>query len=370
VILTVLFTFFLTVLFTMYILEHAKSFDLVDIPNQRSSHDTPKPRGAGIGMFLSFVLTSILFYHDFFLENCTFYISLFIVFTAGLLDDVKDVSPKLKFIFIIAAVVLLFFTTDLKITSLGVWFGKDLTLPFAISLFFTIFVVVGYTNALNLIDGLDGLAGGISLIIFLTFLYLGYIYHDDFIIYVSLIMSVSIFAFLFFNWYPAKIFMGDSGSLLLGYTISVVAIKLIQHIHTIPILFLAALPILDTIMVMVRRIQRGMSPFKADKSHIHHKVLKWKTKVDYSVMLLLLIQVSFSLLGILIAMQSNFINLLIYLIVLKIVFYVFDDRKIPRKNKLFSVHTKLIDLLLEQKYRYILLLGLLVGVCFISLLLT
>ena len=162
-----LFTFLVTVFFILIIIEYAKNFELVDIPNQRSSHTTPKPRGAGIAMFLSFFLTFVLFDYDFFIKNCTFFLSMFIVFTAGFLDDIKDVPPKLKFLFIIVAVILLFFTTDMKIGSLGVWFGKDLILPTVFSLFFTIFAIVGYTNALNLIDGLDGLAGGISLIIFL-----------------------------------------------------------------------------------------------------------------------------------------------------------------------------------------------------------
>jgi len=364
-----LFTFLVTVFFILIIIEYAKNLELIDVPNQRSSHTMPKPRGAGIAMFLSFFFTFVLFDYDFFIKNCTFFLSVFIVFSAGLLDDVKDVPPKLKFLFIIAAVILLFFTTDIKIGSLGVWFGEDLVIPAVFSLFFTIFAVAGYTNALNLIDGLDGLAGGISLIIFLAFLYLGIVYQDIFVVNISIIMSVAIFAFLLFNWYPAKVFMGDSGSLVLGFTISVVAIKLIQHINTVPILFLAALPILDTIMVMVRRMQRHMSPFKADKSHIHHKVLKWKTKVDYSVMLLLLIQVSFSLLGILISTHSNFLNLLIYLIVLKIFFYVFDDRKVPRKKILLSTHLKITNFLEKLKYKYILLGSFIVGLVFYKVLL-
>ncbi len=348
-ILNYLMIFLLTVLLILIIIKNAKKFKLIDMPNERSVHNTPKPRGAGIAIFLSFIISTMIFQYDFFIKNLIFFIAIIMVFIVGIFDDIKGTSPKTKFIVIILATTLLFFMTDLKILSLGEWFGYKIDLPIYIALPFTIFAVSGYTNALNLIDGLDGLAATISIVIFLSFLYLGLKFNDTFIINISLSISIALLAFLLFNWYPSKIFMGDSGSLVLGFLISIVAIRVINYINVASILFLAALPIVDTILVMVRRIQRGISPFTADKNHLHHKMLRFKIKIDYTVLLLILIQITFSLLGILLENQKNIINLTVYLIILYIFFHLFDDRKIPRKNQKVRFHTKVTNILLATK---------------------
>ena len=303
--LSLLFAFFTTIIFIFLIIKFANKLSLIDIPNKRSMHKTIKPRGAGIAFYLSFLLTTLFFNQEFLEQNLFFFIATFLIFLIGIIDDIKGSSPKIKFIFIIIAITLLFFTTNLKITSLQKWFGIDISLAFPISLIFTIFAVTGYTNALNLLDGLDGLAGSIALIILLSFLYLGIRYHDNFIIYISTIFIINIIAFLIFNWYPSKIFMGDSGSLILGFIISILAIKLSSYISIASILFLAALPILDTILVMSRRIKNKKSPFIADKTHVHHILLKKHTKVDVTVMILILIQANFSMLGILLSHTKN-----------------------------------------------------------------
>ncbi|KAB7881993.1 hypothetical protein GA417_13805, partial [Poseidonibacter ostreae] len=140
---------------------------------------------------------------------------------------------------------------------------------------FTMFALAGFTNALNLIDGLDGLAGSVSIIILSTFLYIGYINQDQLIIILTSTTITALCAFMLFNWNPASIFMGDSGSLFLGFIISLVAVISIQYIHPITILYLAAIPILDTIVVSIRRIRKGLYPFSPDKTHIHHILLNF-----------------------------------------------------------------------------------------------
>jgi UDP-GlcNAc:undecaprenyl-phosphate GlcNAc-1-phosphate transferase len=349
----------------VFLVRNSKTLSLVDIPNSRSVHVDPTSKAGGIGIFLSFTVSISLFYSDFFLSHIALFLSLLSIFLVGLYDDIKDAKPRLKFVIIILCITFLFFLEDIQIKSLGSWFGYSIDMPIAISLAFTIFAVTGYTNAMNLMDGLDGLAGGISLVIFLSFLYLGFKYHDDFVILVSAFMSFAILGFLLFNWHPSKIFMGDSGSLVLGFTISIVAIKLIEYINVVSVLFLASLPILDTIMVMVRRLQRGISPFLADRSHIHHKLVRWKTKVDYTVMLIILIQISFSLLGILLVEHSNVVNMLIYIIILYIFFHIFDDRRTPRKQSgtMFE-NIKLVTTLISSRYSYILIFLLLVALLF------
>ncbi len=251
-------------------------------------------------------------------------------------DDVKDSSPRLKLIIIAFATLSVFFLDDLKIMTLGHWFGVEIQLPYLIALFVTLFSVAGFTNALNLIDGLDGLAGSISLIILASLYYIGVLYNDEFLMVISFLVMCTLLGFLLFNWYPATIFMGDSGSLVLGFIISVLSIKAVEYVSDTTIFFIAAVPIIDTIIVMTRRIQRGLSPFSPDKSHFHHKILMLKGSVDASVHILVSLQIILSVIGLLLRDKSDIINLLLFSIILFVFFQALDDRKKHRDLLLIS----------------------------------
>jgi len=319
----ILYVFLASIVFIFLVKKFARSLKLLDIPNDRSSHAVPKPRGAGIGIFLAVVTAFFIFRQDFFIENIYFFIALSIVFLIGVWDDIMGVSPKVKFLFIILAIVLLFVKNNLGIFSLGNWFGVELKLPYFIAMIFTIFAVVGFTNALNLIDGLDGLAGGVSFVIFSTFFYFGIIYKDLFILNISLFMITAIVAFLFFNWHPAKIFLGDSGSLVLGFVISILSIELIKYVSITTVLFLGAIPLFDTILVMTRRIQNKKSPFYPDKTHIHHRFYKMVPKVDLVVMFIIMLQLAFVLMAMILQHEKNSVNLLLFTLFLMLVFRKF-----------------------------------------------
>jgi UDP-GlcNAc:undecaprenyl-phosphate GlcNAc-1-phosphate transferase len=155
------------------------------------------------------------------------------------------------------------------IDDIGVFFGLPISFGW-FALPFTVFAVVGFTNALNLIDGLDGLAATVSMMILGSFFIVGYVNEDLFMMVMSGAFISALLGFLVFNWHPASIFMGDSGSLTLGFVISVLAIKSLAYISTVSVLFIAAIPILDTLVVMVRRKMNGRSMFSADRCHIHH----------------------------------------------------------------------------------------------------
>jgi UDP-GlcNAc:undecaprenyl-phosphate GlcNAc-1-phosphate transferase len=149
---------------------------------------------------------------------------------------------------------------------------------------------MGFTNALNLIDGLDGLAGSLSIVILSAFFYIGSLHDDLFMMVFSGAFIAGLFAFLIYNWNPASIFMGDSGSLTLGFLISVLAIKSLAYIPAVAVLFIAAVPLLDTFVVMIRRKRNGRSMFSADKCHMHHLLLEFfgnstKTTVRFLVVL-------------------------------------------------------------------------------------
>ncbi len=299
-----IFIFILSILFIWFLIRNAYKLGLVDIPNERSSHKKITPRGAGIGFGLAFFIGNATFgFHDF-LQYWYVYLSMFLVFLIGIVDDRKNISPKAKFYVIFLAATLLYYY-GIYIENVGLFFGYEVNLWY-LALPFTMFAIAGFTNALNLIDGIDGLAGSISIVILSSFLLIGIQYENDLMINITSTMIFAIFAFLFFNFPPAKVFMGDSGSLLLGFTVSLVAVLSIQHIHPIAILYLGAVPILDTLIVMVRRLRRGLSPFNPDKTHLHHILLHFfNESVGKTLLFLVLLQVMFTMIGLLLESYST-----------------------------------------------------------------
>ena len=324
-----LITFFLLKVF----IKNAEKFNLIDIPNTRSAHKTPIARGAGIVFGFVFLIVSFLL-NNFSVESATYnyvLISLVIVFLTGLYDDLQDISSKAKFFFIILATIFAFFD-GISINSLGNYFGYELHLGY-LALPFTIFAVVGFTNALNLTDGLDGLAGSISVIMLSGLLYIGLQQGDCTLIYLPIFLISLLLSFLWFNWHPAKVFMGDSGSLFLGFVIALLSIYALKYINPSSILFLAAIPILDTLMVMKRRRQRGQSLFIADKNHLHHILLGFKKDKQFTVYTLIKLQVLFTLIFVQVYDKSGFINLVLFALLFLIFFNLFDPRMAYRKKE-------------------------------------
>lgn len=291
-----LLIFIVSLILINIVKNNASQFGLVDIPNDRSTHKNHTVSGAGIGFYLAVALVLPFFHFDLILSYVWSFLAILLVFVVGVLDDHHDTTPKTKFVVIILGTLFLFFD-GIVIDNLGVFFGLELSLGL-LALPFTIFAVVGFTNALNLIDGLDGLSSTISIVILSTFLFIGYVHEDSFLMLVSAAFIVSLLAFLFYNWYPASIFMGDSGSLTLGFVISVLAIKSLVYIPTVSILFIAAVPILDTVIVMIRRKTNGRSMFSADRCHIHHILRHFFAEDTRKTVLFLgILQVVFSLTG-------------------------------------------------------------------------
>jgi UDP-GlcNAc:undecaprenyl-phosphate GlcNAc-1-phosphate transferase len=141
----------------------------------------------------------------------------------------------------------------------------------------TIFCVSGVINAINMIDGLDGLAGSVSLVAFIAFGMLSGLLGRNDLVLVAIAFSGAIAAFLYFNWHPAKLFMGDAGSMNIGFVLAYLSIETTQHSHSVsPVvaLLILALPVSDTLVVMARRMFAGKNPFHADRTHIHHLLLE------------------------------------------------------------------------------------------------
>lgn len=330
--------FVVTFILIKLIIRYAPAVGLVDIPNYRSTHKLITPRGAGIGIVFGIIFSDILFLNTIVFNYLVTFLAIFLVFIVGVLDDHRDAAPKVKFYVIFVAVLLLAYD-NLTIKTLGNFFGFDVSLGW-FALPFTMFAVAGFTNALNLSDGLDGLAGVLSIIILSTLCMIGYEYDDLFIVSTSLSFITAIMAFLWFNWNPAKIFMGDSGSLTLGFVISVLSIKALDYINPISVLFIAAIPILDTLIVMTRRKLYGLSMFAPDKLHIHHVLLRFfNGNVPKTVTLIALVQLGFSIIGIAFSEVVQQRYLFILFVVNVIAFYILLSGMIERQNK-FSFYRK------------------------------
>lgn len=330
--LTFFLTLFLAALTLHFVMvNYSVKLGLIDVPNERSMHKIKIPRGAGVAMFLSVIVVHGLFNYDYLITHALIYGAISLIFIIGVLDDFYDVSPRLKFIFIFFATGLVYFN-GVHIDTLGNYFGYEVIIPLALIFPFTFFAIAGFTNALNLIDGLDGLAGSIALIMLLTFLAIGITYNDSLMITLSSSFVTVLIAFLIFNWHPAKIFMGDSGSLTLGFVIALLSILSMKYITPSSVLFIIAIPLLDTFVVMTRRIQRGNSPFKADKNHIHHFLYGIKGDIRFTVFLLISIQVIFSIIGFQLRDAGDFLSISLFGLLFFVFLNLFDQRLKRRKR--------------------------------------
>lgn len=249
---------------------------------ERHSHKGEIPIFGGIAIF-SGLLFSLLFWAK--LEDLQFVlVSLIIIFFIGILDDLLSLSPTRKLIGLFSSVFVFMFLGDLQILSFHNLFGIQ-ALPQWISIFFTIFVTVIITNSYNLIDGIDGLAGGLGSIASLVFGIIFLVNCDFQYAILSFTLLGSLLAFLKYNFNPASIFMGDTGSLVIGLILSILSIRLINEGVNIPndqlylnkgpfiSIVLLSIPLFDTFRVFFIRVFSGYHPLRPDRNHIHHALL-------------------------------------------------------------------------------------------------
>ena len=271
---------FISMLLIPPLIRFAPRIGLVDIPDERKVHINAIPRVGGIAMVIAAIIPMLLWLPKN-TEYLTFLASVLIIFFFGVWDDRSDLNYKIKFFGQILAVILVVVVGNVQIRYIPFLGLEPINEWLSIPL--TIFTLLGITNAMNLVDGLDGLAGGTTLIGFGAIGLLSYISTETggtanpYIALVSISIMGSTLGFLRFNTHPARIFMGDTGSQFLGFCIGVLAISITQQTDLpynsgIPLILLCW-PIFDTLMVMTIRISQGKSPFVADKNHIHHRLL-------------------------------------------------------------------------------------------------
>lgn len=247
----------------------------VDRPNYRKVHARIMPRLGGLAIYLSFVLTYLIYRPDGDFDKALL-IGATIIIITGILDDMLEITAKAKLLGQLAAALVIVIYGEIQIEFINLPFNNGVLEfgYFAIPL--TIIWIVGITNAVNLIDGLDGLAAGVSTIALVTLSAMAILMGNPFVATVTAILAASTLGFLVFNFYPARIFMGDTGALFLGFMISVFALLGFKGVTMfaliIPVIMLGV-PVSDTFFAIVRRLREKQPLSAADKSHLHHCLL-------------------------------------------------------------------------------------------------
>lgn len=274
----------------------AQRLGLLDQPNSRKMHTRPRPLVGGIGMVIAVAFTSMMLIPVNGLRG--YFLGLAILLFVGFLDDFREIGHRQKFVAQILATAMMIYFSKVVLGSFGDLLGVgEIRVPggmYAVWIV-TVFCVVGVVNAVNLIDGLDGLAGGISFIAFIFFAIHASISGDHALMLLNLALAGALLGFLRFNWHPSVLFMGDAGSLCLGFSLAFMSLALTQGEArtTSPVapLLILAVPITDTIIVMFKRLLRGQSPFAADKYHLHHIFLRYGMSRSGAVRVILALSV-------------------------------------------------------------------------------
>ncbi|AUB52103.1 MULTISPECIES: MraY family glycosyltransferase [Enterococcus] len=274
--LTILLSLILTPIFKIISVQTG----MVDKPNERRINKVPMPSAGGLPIFVSFVISSLFLFKDIIPK---FYIlpillAASVIVLTGLLDDKYELSPKQKSIGILLAALIVYFIADIRIDSFTLPFLGYIQLGW-LSFPVTIFWIFGITNAVNLIDGLDGLAAGISLIGLMTIGIIGYFFLHASTVYIPIVifcLVASIIGFFPYNFYPAKIYLGDTGALFLGFMMAVLSLqglKNVTFVSSISLLIIMGVPVTDTFFAIIRRKANRVSFSTADKKHLHHRLL-------------------------------------------------------------------------------------------------
>lgn len=265
----------------------------------------------GIAIFIGFFIASLIWIDIQGWSSIKFIlVALFVIFFIGVRDDLVPLRPMVKLIGQIMSASLLIFLFDLRIKSFYGIFGIY-ELPSLVSYVVTYFTIIVITNSFNLIDGLDGLAGTISIVALLAFGIWFFLVDDQIFSILSFAMLGAIFAFLIFNWEPSEVFMGDTGALVIGMMLAILVIHFIDLNYnlptTLPYRFNASvgtaacfiiIPLVDTLRIVILRLLKGQSPFKPDKSHVHHAIMRLGMTHSQTTLILGGIQMGYILLAV------------------------------------------------------------------------
>jgi UDP-GlcNAc:undecaprenyl-phosphate/decaprenyl-phosphate GlcNAc-1-phosphate transferase len=283
-----------------------KKMEILDTPGGRKIHSNSIPSMGGMAFIIATLFSLSIWMEYQYLVDLRFILAgIALMFFVGLRDDLVDLTAWQKLGAQMVATFIVVVMSDIRISSFYGFMGIY-ELPLYVSYGLSIFTVIAVTNAFNLIDGLDGLAGTVSVIILAFLGWWFYLTEEYSFAMLSLTLGGGVLSFLIFNWHPAKIFMGDTGSLSLGFSLSVLVIHFIDSNGQLtgaegfkfsaPIatgIALLIIPLYDTARVFSRRISKGKSPMSPDKSHVHHFLMRGGLRHDQVAVLLGIISVLF-----------------------------------------------------------------------------
>jgi UDP-GlcNAc:undecaprenyl-phosphate GlcNAc-1-phosphate transferase len=335
-------SFFVTFSTLPVIIRLFRSINLLDAPDRRKVHKLSQPSLGGISIY-SGVLIALLFVVP--LETIGaykfFFAGVVISLLLGMRDDISSLYANQKLVFQVLAAFVTVYYADIALTGMYGLFGIQ-EFPGWLSVSFSVFVILSISNAFNLIDGIDGLAASVAVFVSLVFGIWFLLIGDDFFATVAFVIASALVAFLIFNWHPAKIFMGDTGSLVTGFILGVMAIRFIDQTAMLPegsdfavnapitlAFSLLIVPVYDTLRVMSIRVYNGMSPFHPDKKHIHHTLIRQGFSHSQATLILL----AFTFIVFCVSAQISFLGehlSLIVLFVMAVSFGAFWDWRLGR----------------------------------------
>jgi UDP-GlcNAc:undecaprenyl-phosphate GlcNAc-1-phosphate transferase len=341
-------SFLISFLLFPVIIKIFKQLKWFDVPGTHKIHSEFVPSMGGVsilvGSFLAFLMSLPL---QQWINMKYFFVSVALMFLIGLRDDVLALTPRQKLFSQFLPVFVLVFLENVMLRSLYGFFDGNSDFPMAASYAISLFTVIIITNAYNLIDGIDGLAGAIG---FLAMFFFGVWFYMADLPYLSLIalcFAGALVAFLCFNWQPSSIFMGDTGALTVGLVLSFFAIRFINHNYSLPANHIAKfqasistaicvliIPVFDTLRVIILRLRSMQSPFHADRNHLHHRLLSIGLSHSGAVMWISGINIFFVLLALLLRFQSDMVLLPIIAILCLLISFALRWRQQSSRNSL------------------------------------
>ena len=299
-------TMLLAALLTPFIRRLAFKVGAIDNPNARRVNKIPMPTMGGLAIFLSFNLANLFLLRNQYPSNQLYSLLLaqLIIIATGMIDDIYELKPKQKMLGIFLAALVVFFVVKVRMTTLTLPFLGTLSLGW-LSFPITIIWILAITNAVNLIDGLDGLATGVSIIALTTSAITGFFFLNVTNTFVSIMMFTLVAAllgFLPYNFHPARIYLGDTGSLFIGFMMSIFSLYGLKNATFITIIIpviIMGVPITDTVYAILRRWLNNKPISQADKHHLHHRLMQMGLSHRQTVLVIYGIALIFSFISLL-----------------------------------------------------------------------
>ena len=315
--------FLLSLFLTPIVRSIAFRVGAVDNPNARRINKLPMPSSGGLAIFLSFLVSALILmpkvlkgipgavsYFDYILPVV---IAALIITATGYIDDIFELKPRTKMLGIIIGAVIVWAFTDFRFDSFKIPFGGPL-LEFnsVVTFFLTVFWIISITNAMNLIDGLDGLVSGVSIISLGTMALVSHFFlsQTDFYLTLTILLLIACIAGFFpYNYHPASIYLGDTGALFIGFMIGVLSLQGLKNSTAVAVVtpvIILGVPILDTVVAIIRRTLSGQKFYEPDKLHLHHRLLSMGFSHRGAVWMVYAIAFIFSLIALLLNVSSRF----------------------------------------------------------------